>query len=391
MGKKTLSIIAAGDLCMWPPLDTLIGTGKEDSVFQQVKPLFNSVDFRLVNLENPLTNIGEPIPKSGPNIRSPEEGISIVTAGRFDCTILANNHIGDYGPKGVIRTLNVLADHKIGYVGAGKNIYEARKPWIREKNGITLAVLATNENEFGTAEEDFPGSNGFNFYRIREDIISACNQADFVLMIMHGGNEYNPVPSPLVVDRYRSFIDAGADAVIGMHPHCVQGCEIYKNHPIIYSTGNFLFCNKSISDAYDRWYYGYLPHIVFGDLYPEMVIHPYRFTPDGRNIILLANEEKSIILRYLERISKVISDRRTLQNHYKGWIALEASKLLYGLYHKPDIQGPLTDLPSLNMRNILTCESHNDLVRNYIKILCDGTLEECEKYIPFVRELQKIY
>lgn len=395
MIEKTISVITAGDLCMWPPVDSMIGTGEEASIFAEIRPLFDSADVRLVNLENPLTDTGAPIPKSGPNLRAPEAAVSLLTAAGIDCAILANNHIGDYGPEGVLRTLTVLRESGIGYVGAGGNRCEARAPWIVERNGKTLAVLANGENAFGCAKDGKPGGNGFDLRQMCLDIASARERADYVLVITHAGNEYNPVPAPIVVDWYRTYVDAGADAVIGMHPHCPQGYEIYRNRPIVYSTGNFLFCNKAISDPHALWYYGYMPMIVFGGETPEMTIYPYRFTPEGC-IWPLAGEERERMTAYLERISAVVADKKALRNHFDGWCAMEGHKILHGLNHKPVVPtgpdgstGPLTDLPSLVMRILLTCEAHNDIAKNYIEILCDGRLDECRQYIPRVRALQE--
>lgn len=390
---NTISIMAAGDLCTMAPLDALIKSGTADALFSEVRPLLDRSDISLVNLENPLIDGGVPIPKSGPNLKGSEAGAGLIGTVGFNCAILANNHIGDFGTEGVMRTLEVLKNAGIGTVGAGANISEAAAPWIADHNGIRVAVLATAENEFGGATESSPGSNGYQDRRICNAISTARRKADYVVIVMHGGNELNPVPSPVVVDRYRAFIDAGADTVIGMHPHCPQGYEVYRGKPIFYSCGNFLFGYPGQGSPLDSWYYGYLPRIVLGGPQPDFVVHPYRFSDDGK-ITLLQGREKDRLLDYLDRISRVIGDQQELHKHYEGWCVLEGGKLVHGLLHegKPVDPGtvPVIDKPTLIMRNILTCESHNHLVKTYLQLLCDGRLETCRKYVPAVKDRQQV-
>jgi poly-gamma-glutamate synthesis protein (capsule biosynthesis protein) len=376
------------------PLDALIGTGVEGMIFADILPLLGRTDIRLVNLENPLIDGGLPIPKSGPNLRGSEAGASLIRAAGFNCAVLANNHIGDYGSEGVMRTLEVLKNAGIVTVGAGANLSEAGLPWIAEHHGKRVAVLATAENEFGGATDSTPGSNGYQARRVCSAITAARQKADYVVIIMHGGNELNPVPSPATVDRYRTFIDTGADTVIGMHPHCPQGFEVYRGKPIFYSCGNFLFGYPGQGTPLDSWYYGYLPRIVFEGQLTSFSVHPYRFSPDGDKVTLLCGAGQDRFLNYLDRISAVIADPQELQKHYEGWCVLEGGKLIHGLLHdgkpvSPDTS-PAIDKPTLIMRNILTCEAHNHLVSSYMKMLCDGRLEACRKYVPAVKDRQQI-
>ena len=106
---------------------------------------------------------------------------------------------------------------------AGRNLADSYEPWIFEKNGLSLAVLAVAENEFGGATADRPGMAAFSLGRLSQAMDAARRKAAFVIVVIHGGNEYNPLPSPRVIERYRLIARLGADAVIGMHTHCPQG------------------------------------------------------------------------------------------------------------------------------------------------------------------------
>lgn len=392
---ETISLIAAGDLCMTAPWNIPLGAQAEQDLFSDLRPLLDGADIRLVNLENPLLDNGMPIPKSGPNLKGPESGVSLLLAVQADLAILANNHIGDFGSEGVMRTLEILQRAGVAAVGAGANEDEAARPWITERKGRRIAVLAVAENEFGTATASAPGSNGYEARRMAISIAATRNLADDVVVVMHGGNELNPVPSPLVVDRYRTFVDAGADAVIGMHPHCPQGFEVYDGKPIFYSCGNFLFGYPGHGSPLESWYYGYLPRIEFGGPQPDFTVHPYCFSSDGRHITLLAGSQLERFMAYLSRISAVIADPIELQKHYEGWCILEGGKRLHGLMHsgrpvETGHPGAVTDLDTLILRNILTCEAHNDLAKTYIRIVCDGRYETCRHYVPMVKNRQQI-
>lgn len=123
----------------------------------------------------------------------------------------------------------------------GPNIKEATKPLIVTVNDLRVAILNFAENEWSTAGPDKAGASLLdlidNYYRIHE----AKQKADFLLVILHGGNEYYPFPSPRMKKTCRYFVDIGANAVICHHTHVPSGLEIYQDAPIVYSTGNLLF------------------------------------------------------------------------------------------------------------------------------------------------------
>jgi len=229
---------------------------------RQVMPYFNAADFRIVNLECPLSDDDSaPIRKSGPNLISPKNCICFLDEGKVDAATLANNHIGDYGDQPIIDTLNLLREHGIKYSGAGANIEEAYKAMYLEKDGIKVAIISSCENEFGIADINKYGSAGLNIKRMYAAIKREKEIADFVIVAFHGGNEQNPIPSPAQVERYRLFCDFGADAVIAGHTHCPQPAEYYNGKPIIYSMGNFFFSSFTEREANDPWFYGYMVNL----------------------------------------------------------------------------------------------------------------------------------
>lgn len=147
------------------------------------------------------------------------------------CT-LANNHILDQGEQCCLDTKRELEKAGIDTVGVGHNIGEAGIILYKQINGETLAIINCCEHEFSIATESSAGANPINpiqqYYKVQE----ARQNADYVLVIVHGSHEHYQLPSPQMQEIFRFYIDAGADAVVNGHQHCYSGYEEYKGKPI---------------------------------------------------------------------------------------------------------------------------------------------------------------
>ena len=268
-----------------------------------VKPVFDAADFRMVNLENVLYDSQEgEIIKSGPALRSSRSCVSFLKALGIDTVGLANNHFGDFGDRGMSSTLECLEQNGISYVGAGKNIDEAYRSHVFEKDGISVSVIAACENEFGTASAEGMGSAGYESLRLADRISEERKRADFVVVYFHGGNERDPYPSPGKNDLYRLWTRLGADAVIAMHTHCPQGFEIFEEKPIVYSMGNLYFPGEPESYAAEpdsSWFFGYLTELDFSENGISVKTYPYRFGSVNEPLLLLSGSEKEAFDRYV--------------------------------------------------------------------------------------------
>jgi len=239
--EKTLSLAIAGDVCPRNNAEQYIRDGHAKDVLADILPHLDAADLRLVQWETPLCEKKAPISKCGPNLCVHPECVDFLKAGHFDIALLANNHTGDQDAQGTLSTLSVLDANHIRAVGAGKDLASARRPLHLEQNGLKLSIINVAEGEFGLARKDYPGANPLDTLNTLEDIRQEKAISDLVLVVIHGGNEYNPIPSPRMKQTYRAFADAGASAVVNIHPHCPQGMEVYHDVPIIYSPGNFFF------------------------------------------------------------------------------------------------------------------------------------------------------
>lgn len=230
------------------PKDEMLAWG-----FEKVRGLTTKADLYVVNLECPFTDRGEKIPKNF-NFRARPELVAALAAGGVDLVSLANNHLVDYGPEGLFDTLNTLDTHGIAHFGAARTLAEARAPAIVEKKGVTLAFLGyfflgdrNIEPAQVIATDDQPGVAG-HFSdtaalkaMVEADVRAAKQKVDHVIPFFHWGREGRSQIEPYQQELARAAIDAGASAVLGSHPHVLQGLEVYKGAPIAYSLGNFVF------------------------------------------------------------------------------------------------------------------------------------------------------
>lgn len=209
--------------------------------------LFHSDDITVVNNECPITSRGVKVPKPY-NFRMrpsyakvlPEAGIEIVN--------LANNHIFDYGEEGLFDTISYLDSLGVHHIGAGRNASEAREPVIMRLKGRRVAFLGYyGGGEAPMARRHVPGVASRDLRVIRYDIqkLKERDSVNFIVVSLHWGTEKATIPDSDQTDFARRIIDAGADAVIGHHPHVLQGIERYKNGVIAYSLGNFVFGGNS--------------------------------------------------------------------------------------------------------------------------------------------------
>ncbi len=221
--------------------------------FREVRPIVDSGDLFVVNLECPYTDSTEKLPKNF-NFRARPELVNVLTAGRVGVVSLANNHMMDYGAQGLLDTLTALEAARIPFFGAGRDLAEARRPALLTVGGLRVAFLGyfflgtrNIEPREVYATDTTPGVAG-HFSDVdamermlREDIASAKAQADLVLPFFHWGIEGNTTPEPYQVRLAHAAIDAGAAGVLGSHPHVLQAMELYQGRPVLYSLGNFVF------------------------------------------------------------------------------------------------------------------------------------------------------
>ena len=240
----TITLLMTGDVMLDNLPGETIAAGGDP--FREFAEVLESADVTVGNLECAVATVGEKVDKSW-NFRANPRVMPLLKR-YFDAVSLANNHSGDYGPEALRETLDRLDAAGVRHFGAGRDLAEAHRPFIFERKGIKVALLGYDEfrPKAFEARPDAPGvawSHGVDYEaRVVADIRAARSEhdADLVIPFMHWGWEESPAN-----DRQKTFarkmIDAGADAVVGGHPHVTQGVDSYKGKLIVYSLGNFVF------------------------------------------------------------------------------------------------------------------------------------------------------
>ena len=236
------SLIFVGDIMVAETPGELIARGEDP--FQPFAALLSSHDVRIGNLECVVATTGTAEEKPY-TFRADPRTLPVLKR-HFDAVSLANNHSGDFGKAAFAEQLALMDTAGLPYFGGGRDATAAHAPWIVERNGVRIALLGYVEFKPRSFEADAsrPGvAWSGEDDDVIEDIIAArrVHRADIVIPFMHWGWEDEPDPSPRLRAFARRMIDAGADMVVGGHPHVTQGAEYYRGKPIIYSLGNFLF------------------------------------------------------------------------------------------------------------------------------------------------------
>lgn len=246
--EPVVSIAFVGDIMLDETPGKVVKSGRDP--FAPLAKLLDAADIRVGNLECVVATTGTPEPDKPYTFRAHPRTLPVLKR-HFDALALANNHSGDYGPAAFGEMLDLLDRQGIAYFGGGRTLAAAHRPLLIERNGLRVALLSYNEffpRSF-EADTDKPGIAWSEDEQVRLDIASARSvyHADLVIPMMHWGWEHEGTASARQRQLARVMIDAGADAVVGGHPHVTQDVEQYHGKPIIYSLGNFLF--DGFSDA----------------------------------------------------------------------------------------------------------------------------------------------
>lgn len=212
--------------------------------FLKIGDYLKSADFAFGNLETSLFN-GREIGPEEMLFRTDPELADVLKNFNFAVVSLANNHTMNFGRRALENTLITLLKAGVEYAGAGSSELEAYNPCLIAKKGIAIAFLAYTDSDVVPASyfaaTTTAGVAGMDINKMTKAVKLAKERADFAIVSMHSGNEYKDYPNQPQINFARQAIDAGADLIIGHHPHIVQIAEKYKDKYIFYSLGNFIF------------------------------------------------------------------------------------------------------------------------------------------------------
>ncbi|MDD4988886.1 MAG: CapA family protein [Candidatus Pacebacteria bacterium] len=242
--EKDVEIDAVGDIMLSRTVAKRMRQNGDDYPFRNIKDEMASADVAVANLENPIT-AGREIQNGEMVLRAnPGAELTLKDAG-FSLVSLGNNHSMNFGEKGILDTMRFLSNAGILFAGAGANSIDATAPVFVEKSGIKFAFLSYVDSSFTPASYEAtslkPGVAFMNIPEMEVAVREAKLQADFVIILMHAGLEYSASTTKAQREFAHAAIDAGAEMIIGAHPHVVEPLEKYNGKYIFYSLGNFIF------------------------------------------------------------------------------------------------------------------------------------------------------
>ncbi len=341
--------------------------------FGGVRELLKGCDWSVVNLESPVTENVTPIPKDGPSLKNPPEVFDIIKFCGFNVVTLANNHLKDFGVKGVKDTLNLCKVNGLANLGAGISINEARKPLMLSDADFTIGILNVCEHESSIATEITAGAAPLDYPNLYNDITSLRHKADKIIVIIHGGREHYQLPTPRMKKEYHFIIDMGADVVVNHHQHCYSGYELYKGKPIFYGLGNFFFDNPSRKD--EKWNQGLLLMLNIERDKTNFDLHPY---VQCKNNIGIQIGEYASVESSIKKINEIISDDRMLNDYFKKMVFTSkplapfmpfGCHLFRALYYRGLIPSFISKKNKVLIENAISCEAHRDVLLQYFYML----------------------
>lgn len=375
-----MNILIGADLVPTDSNIELFASGDTKALLgEELNNILKNADYRIFNLEVPLTDRKQPIPKCGPNLIAPTKCVAGYKAMHVDLLTLANNHILDQDQQGLASTCEALDSAGIAYTGVGQTPEEAAKPYIFECEGKRIGVYACAEHEFSIVTEHSAGANPIDLLESPDHITALKAQCDYVIVLYHGGKEHYRYPSPNLQKVCRKLVEKGADLVVCQHSHCIGCEEKYQGGTIVYGQGNFLF-DESESEF---WQTSLLVQV--GN---DFEISYIPLEKNGNTVrIAETYNGKGIMAQFKERSMEILQDNvieekytQFAQKYYKMYqmsFSRLDRRILVRIFNKLTgrrftpwlIRHWYTESDWLAIQNYLECEAHRELLIEGMKKL----------------------
>lgn len=257
-GKDSFTFSFVGDILFDPDFNPMyhasVKGGVLNCIEDEILNYLRASDVFLINNEFTYGERGKPLTGKTWTFQAAPSTVNLLKDMGADIVSLANNHVYDYGEIGFADTMAVLDEAEIPYVGAGMNISEAAEGYYFIINGIKVGIVAASRAEkvsfTPVADYNKAGVMGtYDSENFLKAVKFAKSQCDYLIAYVHWGTENSTKLETAQKEMAREYIDAGVDAVIGGHTHCLQGMEFYNGKPIVYSVGNFWFNSKTLDSC----------------------------------------------------------------------------------------------------------------------------------------------
>lgn len=376
---SSVRIVIGGDVCPIGRNSQLFENGNAEGIFNDLLDEFVAADLAVVNLECPLIERATPILKSGPVLDAKDECVNGLKNANIHVVGLANNHILDHGEQGLTNTVRVCREAGMEVVGAGKNLADAGKTLRLHVKDVRIGIMAVAEHEFSIAAKDKPGANPLSMMEFIRQMRHHRQKYDYVIVLLHGGTEYYPYPSPELQRRCRFMIEEGANAVICQHSHCPGCYEYYEGGHIVYGQGNLIF------DGHPRrqgeWNQGFLVRLSIKDVRTaQMDLIPFIQSNEQAGARRMSMDEEAVFMQDLKVKSEQIREKDFVE---RNWLAFCSKKKHFyfsilrghsGRFRKLNRITHFTDhLYSRNrlmqLLNVVRCEAHREVLQTILSEL----------------------
>ncbi len=375
-GKAQTEIAFCSD---WAPIRGFKQIMLEEplSVYGDLLPELRDVDMRVVNLECPLIDHGEPVFKSGTVFKGAAAHTAALTQVPFEIATMANNHVFDYGNDAFHMTRDLLYQNHIQLLGAGDNIDEAAAPLTITSFGVRVGLINFSEGEDLTAAGEDAGVFGWEVERVVSSVQALKKEVHAVIVICHAGVEYIPYPPPYVVAALQRIAEAGADLIIGHHPHVPQGVQIHRQVPICYSLGNFVFY-QPVDLLWRK-----IAYFVKAGITETGISHvrlvPYEIL--NENLRLLKHKKFQWFMRRLQDLSSPLEDFAQTIAAWHGYIKY------YGITgFRNELKNIMDNLDqeqakgAAMFRNRITTQQHNQHLVDTMSRIINGTIDDAPRW-----------
>ena len=367
------SIIIGGDTCPHTHQP-----GRQGPLLEGVSDRLRSADAVIVNLECPLTDTETRIEKTGPSLRAPTDIAQQLHRAGVTVCAMANNHIMDYGAEGLFSSMAACKEAGMHVVGAGSNLEEAQRPLVVDLGGFRLGVVACAEHEWSIAGRVAPGANPLDMPDLMETLSDLKARTDGIVVLIHGGREYYPLPYPKLQHWCRHLIRAGADAVLCQHSHCPGAYEEHESGFISYGQGNLVFPPVR-SNVPASWFEGYLVELSFdASAGVTWEVLPCELNKDTGCPHFMGTKESGAMTTRLEGMREILTDPDRLDAEWNkvvrqdegAFLAVLAggNRYVRGVNRRwPILRHWYTTPKRKLLLNMIRCEAHREAYLSLLK------------------------
>jgi poly-gamma-glutamate synthesis protein (capsule biosynthesis protein) len=362
-----VKIAIIGDICPVRRVGNNILT-KDFTIFNDARIALSGNDLVIANLECPLTQSNDRIKKTGPNLKADPCSVDLLNYLNVNVTALANNHILDFGERGLMDTTNILNENHIKFLGAGGNISEASIPLLINIKGTRICLFNMCEKEYSIAGEVKAGANPFDLITTLKAVKKWRSECDFMILLYHGGIETYNLPTPEMFGNFNFLADSGIDLIVCNHQHVLSGYQIAGKRSIFYGLGNFIFDSPAMWD--NPWNYGLILNLhIQGNVLEDFKLTPFEQC-NGNPGININHQISARIHKEIEEINLKISENDILKE-WNAYCSRQYEEVLADFF----IQNRYLRfiLKRIGVLNWMVTRQHQRRVHNYLR--CSSLME----------------